>query len=205
MLSVQNYNTTSFCANRKQNTNDYSGTKIGVGMAALSTANAFASKYISKFGAKIYDKYESTKNLDPELKEIFSRNAEICKINAKGLNAFRAVAAAIPFYIGCGALVDYANKKQRESLEPNAKTKNGNEYTKVNMGKKLGAGLGVVSYAALALINKKQVAKALEMSPCKPLSFVVSLGIAALGGRGLGAWADKLSNKKAARAADAQA
>ena len=120
----------------------------------------------------------------------------------KNTNLLKQLMIATPLYIGCGAIVDWANRKQRAKSAPNATTKNGNEYTKVNMGKKLGAVLGIAAGAVSALADKNFVKKALLSSPNKAISIATSLILMTVGGFTMGAIADKISNKKAAKAAD---
>ena len=114
----------------------------------------------------------------------------------KSTNLKKALAIAIPFYLGAGALVDFANNKQRRTSEPNAKTKNGNEYVKVDMGKKLGGFLGIACEGGMIALNK-----AFKNSPRihNPLG---TIALSAIGGFALGALADKIANNKAAKLAD---
>lgn len=180
---------------------DNSGLKVGLGMAALGAASAYSVKpminKISKFAVD-----SARKNMPPAdayeaTKQIFASRKAL-----KGINLTKPLLVGLPIYLGCGAIVDWANKKQRASSEPNATTKNGNEYTKVNMGKKLGAVLGAAAYLVSGIVNKGQLQKIIASSPNKALSIVSSLAVGALGGFTLGSIADKLSNKQAAKEAD---
>ena len=117
----------------------------------------------------------------------------------KSINLKSSFLKALPLYLAAGAVVDIANNRQRAKSAPNAVTDNGNPYVETNMGKKLGWALGLVSEGTMLLLNKK----AYKMST--PLSNALAFGLSALGGYVLGAMADKLSNKKAAKAADKNA
>lgn len=112
------------------------------------------------------------------------------------------LAFAIPIYLGAGAVVDYFNNKQRKENEPNAITKNGNEYTKVNMGKKLGLILGAAAQIGLMAVQPKRMKRVDMLSPNPKLTKAISTGIGAVGGFILGAITDHNANKKAAKEAD---
>lgn len=113
----------------------------------------------------------------------------LCTPASKGyrvLNALKSFAKVLPLYAGPGLLVDCLNNNQREK---------GNEYTKVNSGKKYGAILGVVSPLIMGIIDRNKI----------NLPFVAkiaTLGISALCGYGLGVLTDKIENKQAAKEAD---
>ena len=134
----------------------------------------------------------------------------------------KAGLVSIPMHValalGCGALVDKLNNDKRaefaEKLAANGKeetlknddnaeiTKNGNVYCKSNMGKKLGALLGLVA-APIPGIIASPIVKTKAKTGFKELAM---LGVAgAIGGLILGAIADKYSNKTAAKQADKQA
>ncbi|MDY6383465.1 MAG: hypothetical protein SPL70_06165, partial [Cyanobacteriota bacterium] len=124
--------------------------------------------------------------------------------------------------VACGAIVNAANNHQRATSANNATTDKGNEYTKVNMGKKLGAILGAVAAVGIMAANKaimkpfnkiqkenlknleefagKDIAKLLKKSG--HLAMALTVAANAVGGLALGAIADKISNHKAAKAAD---
>lgn len=131
-----------------------------------------------------------------------TRNIFNLRRSLKNINLLKPVLVAASLCLGCGVIVDRANKKQRANSDPNAITENGNQYTKVNMGKKLGAILGATVYSISALINKGAMKKILASSPNKVISVAIAMGINILGGLTLGAIADKISNKKAAKEAD---
>lgn len=115
------------------------------------------------------------------------------------LATLKPIAIAAPFFIGAGAIVDHMNNRQRAKSEPNAQTKNGNEYVKTNMGKKLGGFLGLACESGIIALNR--VLKTGEHFN-NPLATIVT---AVIGGTILGAIADKMSNRKAAKAADKNA
>lgn len=180
---------------------DNSGLKVGLGITALGMGGLYSIKPISKKIYKMAVDY-ARKNLPAEdayvtTKPIFEANKAL-----KNIKVTKPLMIAIPLYMGCGAIVDWFNKKQRTETEPNATTKKGNAYTKVNMGKKLGAALGVAGYAISGLINLPEMKKMLAASPNKAVTVGTSIAIGAIGGYLLGALTDKISNKKAAEAAD---
>ena len=111
----------------------------------------------------------------------------------------KTIAKAAPVYIGAGLIVDYMNNRQRAKTEPNAKTKNGNDYVKTNMGKKYGWMLGL---AAGPLLSK---GSELLKNPIGKCLFVAGVVASTIGGEILGVITDKLSNRKAAKAADKNA
>ena len=180
---------------------DNSGLKVGLGMTAIGTATALSVKPMVNRAYKSIIS-NARKNFPPEdayeiAKPLFEAHKTI-----KGTKFFKPMLIAIPMYLGFGAIVDWANKKQRTNSEPNAQTKNGNAYTKVNMGKKLGAVLGIAGYAIAGLANKAQMKKILTTSPNKFVSVAITAISGALGGFILGSITDKISNKKAAKVAD---
>lgn len=180
---------------------DNSGLKVGLGATALGVASAYSVKpminKLSKIAIDNARKHLPAEDAYEATKQIFANRKAL-----KGVNMLRPMLFAIPIYLGCGAIVDWANRKQRANSEPNATTKNGNEYTKVNMGKKLGAALGAAAYVISGIINKGQLKKVLAASPNKAVTIASSVGIGMFGGYILGAIADKLSNKQAAKEAD---
>ncbi len=121
---------------------------------------------------------------------------------AKSTNFKKALILALPVYLGAGAIVDYFNNKQRENSEPNAKTKKGNPYVKADMGKRIGFGTGVAAEILLYALNKNAQETAKKAGKRYFLSGLVMAGI---GGYLLGALTDRISNKKAAKAADLNA
>ena len=160
---------------------------------------------LSKMGSKNTKLKEDILKLTEESKEfrkgIYDNASNMFQQRKllKQINLKKSLAIAIPFYIGAGAIVDIANKRQRAKSEPNAETKNGNPYVKVNMGKKLGLGLGLISEAGMLALNKS----ARNMStPAQKVSGMIT---AVIGGYILGAVADKFSNKHAAKVADKNA
>lgn len=84
-------------------------------------------------------------------KELLSATKNLPKIKEtlQNFKPSKSTALMLPISLGCGLLVDYLNNKQRKNSEPNAVTKEGNEYTKVNMGKKNGFKMGVAVQAGL--------------------------------------------------------
>lgn len=114
----------------------------------------------------------------------------------------KTMAVAIPFYVLPGMIVDYFNNKQRENTEPNAKTDKGNDYVKVNMGKKLGAVLALAVSAVSAMVFKPKLLFNGGNKTFAVINSVFGLALSALGGYGLGAIADNYSNKLAKKEAD---
>ena len=183
---------------------DNSGLNVGLGVTALGVANAYTMKPMAK---KIYkvcidnlrknmpaaDAYEAAKPIFEAKKAM------------KNINLFKSLLPVIPLYLGCGAIVDWANNKQRANSEPNAETEKGNKYTKVNMGKKLGAILGAVTCGISSIINNKAIKQILATSPNKAFTIGFAFVTSALGGLMLGSIADKMSNKQAAKEADKMA
>lgn len=180
---------------------DNTGLKVGAGYCAIGAASAYSLKSLSSKAILKTIKFVRASNAPKDAYEITKPLFENGKL-LKSTNLMKPLLKSIPVYLGCGAIVDWANRKQRENNEPNAVTKNGNEYTKVNMGKKLGAILGAVSYGVLALMSKGQMAKFLSKSPNKLVTIGYSVATSMLGGYILGAITDSKSNKKAAKEAD---
>ena len=114
----------------------------------------------------------------------------------KSINKYKSLGIAIPFYISCGAVVDYMNNRQKTNSEPSQETKKGNIYTKVNMGKKLGLPMGVLATVGMYGINNlvKNSKKAI-------LTKHVLIGNA-IAGFVLGALTDRMTNKKSRKLAD---
>lgn len=180
---------------------DNSGLKVGLGVTALGVAGAYSTKPMVN---KVYKTVINNMRKTMEPKAAYEATRPIFEAHKalKSIKFLKPMMIAIPMYLGCGAIVDWANKKQRQNKTPNAETENGNKYTKVNMGKKLGAVLGVVAYAISGLANKAQMKKIMESSPNKFVSMAITAGVGAIGGYLLGSIADKLSNKQAAKEAD---
>ena len=169
---------------------------IKAGLEAISLTNNSGIADMAK-NVVIFSKKQLINNSYKRAQEMFKSRKEF-----KSINNLRTFGLAIPFYLACGAIVDFANRKQRANNSPNATTKNGNEYTKVNMGKKLGAFLGIATEVACAALNKKDLAKVQKLTPNKTITAASTLFIGAIGGFILGAISDKISNKKAAKEAD---
>ena len=111
-------------------------------------------------------------------------------------------AKLLPLYLIPAFIVDYLNNNQKQNTEPNAKTENGKDYTKVNMGEKWGAVLGGVAGALSSLINMKEL-KAISGAKYSPIaSLLVNSVISALGGHWLGKITDKYTNKHSVKEAD---
>lgn len=139
--------------------------------------------------------------LSKQLKDSVYKNAsDMFKLRkgAKDVSFLKSFGLAVPFMLGFGLLTDIGNNFQRKHIAPNATTKNGNEYTKVNVGKKTGLINGILSGAALMALNKK----ALNKLGQTPVTKVITLAVYGVGGLMLGAIADKLANNKAAKTAD---
>ena len=217
------------------NQNYYSGVKIGAGLSAIGAVSAFGTpKLVDKMTGLVVKTSRKTiadnnKIIKDTLKSMAEHSgsqeisamgkelvehATLLRDNAyktaksmfdsrkvfKNINMKKALAIAVPFYLGAGAIVDYANNRQRAKSKPNAETKNGNEYVKVNMGKRLGGFLGLACEGGIIALNK-----VFKNSP-KPLpNPLATIALGALGGYMLGALADKMSNKKAAKSADKNA
>ena len=183
---------------------DNSGLKVGLGVTALGAVGAYSTKPMIK---KVYKMCVDSARRNFPAADAYQISKPIfeAKNALKNINLKKTFLPAIPLYLGCGALVDWANKNQRANSEPNAETEKGNKYTKVNMGKKLGAILGVVAYGISALINNKAMKQVLATSPNKVVAIASSLASGALGGLILGSIADKMSNKQAAKEADKMA
>lgn len=189
----------------------------GTGYIARNARKQFASQTqtinelknsfetLTKYGSKNTKLKEDILNLCEESKEfrkkIYNNASEMFNQRKllKKTNIPKSLMIAIPFYIGAGAIVDIANNKQRANSEPNAETKNENPYVKVDMGKKLGLGLGLLCESGILALNKG-VRKA-----ATPSQIVSGMITAAVGGLLLGAITDKLSNKHAAKIADKNA
>jgi len=121
---------------------------------------------------------------------------------ARILMALKQFAKALPIFAGTGFIVDYLNNRQREKISPNAKTDKGNDYTKVNNGKKYGALLGIVAPLINRLFNKNTVQAPLGVKIAALPFMIIGMGMSALFGYGLGALTDKLENSQAAKEAD---
>lgn len=160
---------------------------------------------LTKYGSKNTKLKEDILKLCEESKEfrkkVYNNATEMFNQRKllKKTNIPKSLMIALPFYIGAGAVVDIANNKQRAKSEPNAETKNGNPYVKVDMGKKLGLGLGLLCESGILALNKS-VRKA-----ATPSQIASGMITAAVGGLLLGAITDKLSNKHAAKIADENA
>ena len=114
----------------------------------------------------------------------------------------KTLARTIPLFAGVGLLVDYLNNKQRKSTQPNAKTDKGNDYVKVNNGKKYGALLGVVAPLVMKIFNNNKVQASLGVKIAALPFMLIGAGVSALCGYGLGALTDKLDNSQAIKDAD---
>ena len=183
---------------------DNSGLKVGLGVTALGVAGAYSVKPMAK---KFYKVCVDSIRQNMPAKDAYEAAKPIfeAKKAMKNINLMKTFLPVIPLYLGCGAIVDWANKHQRANTEQNAETENGNKYTKVNMGKKLGAALGIAAYGISSLINRKALKQILATSPNKALTIGSAIVTGALGGFTLGAIADKMSNKQAAKEADKMA
>lgn len=204
-----------------------SGMKIGMGVSAAGLGLAYSyPKIIDKItgiGIKaIRNQIQSADELSVNLEKmgiprpkkyviqmekenLYKKADELFKMRnkLKSTNFPKMVARFIPVYIALGAIVDFANKMQRKKAEPNAQTNKGNNYTKVNMGKKLGAGLGLIAAGIGLAINRKSYAKLFNIMPDQKIKTLVQGSIMdVVAGFGLGALADKMSNHKAAKEAD---
>jgi len=121
---------------------------------------------------------------------------------ARLLTALKSFARTLPLFAGAGFLIDYLNNRQRVKTQPNEKTDKGNDYTKVNSGKKYGALLGIVSPLIMRIFNKNTVQAPLGVKIAALPFMVIGMGVSALCGYGLGALTDKIENKQAAKEAD---
>ena len=153
----------------------------------------------------LYDMAKARYDLGVSQKDALYKQASALFNNrklVKNTNLLKPLMLTMPLYLGLGAIIDFANKKQRAKSAPNATTKNGNDYTKVNMGKKLGAAFGVAAYAVNTIVNKNIIKKILATSPNKVVTLTVPVVSSVIGGLTMGAIVDKISNNKAAKMAD---
>ncbi|MBR1460830.1 hypothetical protein IJ596_04280 [bacterium] len=187
-----------FTGNSQKKAKDHSGLKVGLAHTAAATVIGaaqipFSKKFINRF-AKVMRETGASKF------EIAKQKSLIKEMSAVSAKTFAKIA---PLALACGLIVDYYNNKQRKNTEPNAVTENGNEYVKVNKGKKVGTLLGV----AATILNTPRALKKLKgYNPvASAAGAIVAMAVTALGGCMLGAISDNMSNKKAAKMADAAA
>ena len=218
--------------------NDNSALGVGLGMSALGAAATYHNSKMNKNTLKFMmgNTRAAINNLDKnqllddtfkkEQKAALYKQAENI-VETKNLYKKNKIYLKQGVVLGtvlvaCGAIVNAANNHQRATSANNATTDTGNEYTKVNMGKKLGAILGAVAAVGIMAANKaimkpfnkiqkenlknleefagKDIAKLLKKSG--HLAMALTVAANAVGGLALGAIADKISNHKAAKAAD---
>ena len=198
MTSIQSYNSSlAFTSRKKDVKNDYSGVKVGGALAGVAALNAVGSNLlIKKMLNKTMNGLRLSQGLKPEGFSVF-------KHLPKSANLYKSLGIISAITIGAGAIVDYCNTLQRKTKKPNAISKNGNEYVRVNAGKIVGAGLGatIVSGYMCAMAAATGMMKAL---PTKLKLFAVAANMVygAVGGLALGAITDAMSNHKAAKRAD---
>lgn len=190
----------------------------GIGTIGSGTLYSYASK-IGELNKGLAEEFKGNPEFGKFAQEALE-NAKACKVTGKA--GLYSIPMHVALALGCGALVDKLNNDKRaefaEKLAANGKeealknddnaeiTKNGNVYCKSNMGKKLGALLGLVAAPLPDLILSpmtKNIEGPKSWSGFKGYAKIGVIG--AIGGLILGAIADKYSNKTAAKQADKQA
>ncbi len=197
MNAIQSINAPAFTSRKYEQKRDYSGVLVGGTLTGLATANAVGSNLLAK---KFF--HSAMNNFKLQNGQSVSK-FNVFKQFPKSASMYKHLGIMAALNLGAGVIVDLCNNYQRTNKKPNAINKNGNEYTRVNAGKIVGAGLGatITSGYAVALLAKNGLFKAMP-STLKIAAIASNMIYGAVGGLILGAVTDAISNHKAAKQAD---